>query len=110
MSIIQELKLFPELYDLAWSGKKTMTTRLGLKKYILGQTRLVNSETYGYFTVNILKVEQIELWDLRKRFDIAESENFKSPQELIMKLENIYDRHFSEDEVFTVISFKNILK
>lgn len=100
------IKLKPELMQLVRDGKKSATTRLGIKELTLGSNTLVNSE-YPDDRIEVI-VTGLEL--ATKRYiassqRIASLENYEHPQELVNALESIYGK-IEDDDDFTIVHFK----
>lgn len=106
---MQKIKLNKDLFQLVLSGKKTATTRKGLKTYTLGKALFVNPENESEtIEIEIDHVNKV-IWGRLKYIEskLYFFEGYKSQFSFINAIEKIYGEINNYQEM-TVIHFELI--
>lgn len=103
---MQEIKFKPELIEMIECGKKTATTRLGMKtQYNLGEVCMVNADdkddTMLGYTITSLRYATFGQLDKK----LALKEGYTKVSELRKALVNIYGQ-IDDNYTMTVIDFE----
>jgi len=100
---MNNIKLQPQLLSLVLDGLKRATTRKGLKDYILGPARLINSENKeDILNIYIRKLETIRFKHIDD--DLAKIENYECAEDLKSALVGIYGT-IDDNEEMTIVDF-----
>ena len=100
---MDSLKLRKELFPLVLSGKKTSTSRQGIRCFEVGEDieLIVTEDKTCSIEVTVTNVKHIKYKDLTE--DEAIKEGYSSLEELQLALEKIYT--VNDDDDFTIIEF-----
>ena len=102
---MQQIKLYPQVYDKIFSDKKRSTLRLGIKDFKLGNCVLCqvkDNQTSKYIHGFITSLSLVEFQNLNDSH--ALSEGYASINELKKVITDIYDI-VKFDQIFTLIKF-----
>ncbi len=97
-----EIKLLPDFFELAVSGRKGSTVRLGLKGEV-GKSVLVNTETKEKYHVTVKWVERVDFEHLQEIH--ARKDGFQCLSDLKKALREIYGE-IPKNQVMSIIHFQ----
>lgn len=99
----KEIKLTPELFLLAKSGKKKATTRKGVKDFDVGEAYIINAQEPSEKL--LVTIDKLEIKKYKEIDDsLAKLENYTSAIELKLALKTHYPTIKEEDNI-TIVYF-----
>lgn len=97
------INMYSHLLPLVKDGKKTATTRYGIKQYPLGDNFIVDVSTKEQVPIRITKIEHIQFSQIS--LEVAQKEDYQSLDGFKHRLQEIYGP-LEPDQIMTVIHFK----